>query len=79
MATFEETVEAAAKFQKQTKKLISKYTPDFVINTDQTGCNYQTTYNRSLDFSLLTLGVFKRMRPCMTRCLKTVMAKLLVP
>ena len=30
--------------------MISKYIPDFVINTDQTGCNDQTTHNRSLDF-----------------------------
>ena len=43
METLEETVEAAEKFQKQTKKLISMYIPHFVINIDQTGCNYQTT------------------------------------
>ena len=34
MATLEETMEAPEKFQKQTKKLILKYIPHFIINTD---------------------------------------------
>ncbi|KYM98426.1 hypothetical protein ALC62_10866 [Cyphomyrmex costatus] len=50
IATLEETVQAAEQFQRQTKCLISKFDLDFVINTDQTGCQYQMTYNRSLDF-----------------------------
>jgi hypothetical protein len=50
IATMEETVEAAEKFQRQTKLLISKFDLDLVINTDQTGCQYQMTYNRSLDY-----------------------------
>ncbi|XP_011702627.1 PREDICTED: uncharacterized protein LOC105458780 [Wasmannia auropunctata] len=51
IATLEETVQAAEKFQRQTKCLISKFDLDFVINTDQTGCQYEMTYNRSLDFN----------------------------
>lgn len=50
VTTLEETLESARRFQIQTKSLISKFDLDFVINTDQTGCNYQTMYNRSLDY-----------------------------
>lgn len=50
VATLEETVESAQRFQTQTRQIIPKFDLDFVINTDQTGCNYQTTYNRSLEF-----------------------------
>ena len=50
IATVEETMKTAKKFQKQTKCLISNFALDLVINTDQTSCQYQTTYNRSLDF-----------------------------
>ena len=62
MPILEKTVEAAEKYQKQTKKLISKYIPDFVINTDQTGCNDQTTYNRSLDFQGVKTVLVKKKR-----------------
>ncbi|KAG5342857.1 TRY5 protein, partial [Acromyrmex heyeri] len=41
-------LEAAEKFQIQTKAIMSDFNLDFVINTDQTGCNYQIPYNRSL-------------------------------
>jgi hypothetical protein len=50
IATVEETMKTAKKFQKQTKCLLSNFDLDLVINTDQTSCQYQTTYNRSLDF-----------------------------
>lgn len=49
-ATLEETIEAAEKFRKQTSILIRNFDLDLVINTDQTDCQYQTSYNRSLDF-----------------------------
>ncbi|KAL1514381.1 hypothetical protein ABEB36_003648 [Hypothenemus hampei] len=42
IATLEETLQAAETFQTQTKLLISSFSPDYVINTDQTGCQYQT-------------------------------------
>lgn len=47
-ATIEEVLAAAEQFQVQTKTLIRNYDFDYVINTDQTGCQYQATYNRSL-------------------------------
>lgn len=50
VVTLEKTVKAAEKFQKQTKFLIPNFNLDLVINMDQTGCQYQTTHNRSLDF-----------------------------
>ncbi|XP_025160571.1 uncharacterized protein LOC112589900 [Harpegnathos saltator] len=50
IATLEETTEAEQRFQIQTRNIISNFNLDFVINTDQTGCNYQTTYNKSLQF-----------------------------
>lgn len=50
VATLEETVQAAQKFQTQVRRIIPKFNLDLVINTNQTGCNYQTTYNRSLEF-----------------------------
>ncbi|XP_070171198.1 uncharacterized protein [Polyergus mexicanus] len=50
IVTLEKTVKAAEKFQKQTRFLIPSFDLDLVINTDQTGCQNQTIYNRSLDF-----------------------------
>lgn len=50
VTTLEQTLKAAEQFQKQTKFLIRKFDLDLVINTDQTGCQYQMSYNRSLDF-----------------------------
>ncbi|XP_044587203.1 uncharacterized protein LOC123266824 [Cotesia glomerata] len=35
-------------FRIQTKQLISNFDSDFVINTDQTGCQYQSMFNRTL-------------------------------
>ena len=46
----EETLKAAEDFQIQTKALISKFPLNLVINTDQTGCQYQSVFNRSLDY-----------------------------
>lgn len=43
--SFEETAE---KFRIQTKAMLSNVNFDFVINTDQIGCQYQIPYNRSL-------------------------------
>lgn len=48
-ATMDETIAAAEKFRKQTSILIRNFDLDYVINTDQTGCQYQASYNRSLD------------------------------
>ncbi|GFT13065.1 HTH CENPB-type domain-containing protein [Trichonephila clavipes] len=36
------------KFRLHTRALIPNYDKDFVLNTDQTGCQYQSTYNRTL-------------------------------
>ncbi|GFT04461.1 HTH CENPB-type domain-containing protein [Trichonephila clavipes] len=47
-ATMEETHAAAEKFRLHTRALILNYDKDFVLNTDQTGCQYQSTYNRTL-------------------------------
>ncbi|GFW04020.1 transposable element Tc3 transposase [Trichonephila clavipes] len=44
----EETHAAAEKFRLHTRALIPNYDKDFVLNTDQTGCQYQSTYNRTL-------------------------------
>lgn len=49
--TIENIAEAAVKFQTQTKALMANFDLDFVINTDQTGCQYQATYNRSLEMA----------------------------
>lgn len=46
--SFEEILETAEKFRMQTKAIMSNFNLDFVINTDQTGCQYQIPYNRSL-------------------------------
>jgi hypothetical protein len=50
VATLEETVAAAERFQQQTRVLMEIYSHDFVINTDQSGCQYQMVFNRSLDY-----------------------------
>ncbi|GFT84611.1 HTH CENPB-type domain-containing protein [Trichonephila clavipes] len=47
-ATMEETHAAAEKFRLHTRALIPNYDKDFVLNTDQTGCQYQSMYNRTL-------------------------------
>ncbi|GFW48769.1 HTH CENPB-type domain-containing protein [Trichonephila clavipes] len=44
----EETHAAAEKFRLHTRALIPNYDKDFVLNTDQTGCQYQSTYSRTL-------------------------------
>ncbi|XP_029669749.1 uncharacterized protein LOC115239390 [Formica exsecta] len=46
--TIEETLAAAESFRIQIRDLIPNFDEDFVINTDQTGCQYQSTYNRTL-------------------------------
>ncbi|XP_025832862.1 uncharacterized protein LOC108734939 [Agrilus planipennis] len=44
-----ETILASAEtFRLQTKQLISNFNSDFIINTDQTGCQYQSHFNRTL-------------------------------
>ncbi|XP_046476181.1 uncharacterized protein [Neodiprion pinetum] len=43
-----EVMESAEKFRLQTKALMSGFDRDYIINTDQSGCQYQSTYNRSL-------------------------------
>lgn len=45
----EDVVKAAEKFQIQTRAAISHFHLDYVINTDQTGCQYDSTYNRTLE------------------------------
>ncbi|XP_071574627.1 uncharacterized protein [Temnothorax nylanderi] len=46
--SLEETLAAAEIFRIQARALIPHFDKDFVINTDQTGCQYQSTFNRSL-------------------------------
>lgn len=48
--TFEDTLEAADLFQKQTAPLISEFDPDYVVNTDQTGCEYRMNIRRALSY-----------------------------
>lgn len=50
IASLEDTLLSAETFQKQTKVLMKKYSLDHVINTDQSGCQYENVINRSLDF-----------------------------
>lgn len=47
-ASLDEILESAERFQIQTRAIMPEYDFDFVINTDQTGCQYQITYNRTL-------------------------------
>ena len=46
----EDTTKAATKFQAQTCAIIERSNPDYVINTDQTGCEYRTPIKRTLSF-----------------------------
>ncbi|XP_044580607.1 uncharacterized protein LOC123262454 isoform X2 [Cotesia glomerata] len=46
--TMPEIIASAEMFRIQTKQLISNFDSDFVINTDQTGCQYQSMFNRTL-------------------------------
>ncbi|CAK9826401.1 hypothetical protein ANTRET_LOCUS4258 [Anthophora retusa] len=50
MTTLQEIEESAKRFQHQTKNIITAGTipPHFIINTDQTGCEYRTSIKRSL-------------------------------
>ena len=48
--TMEDMLKTAINFQKQTSVLIPKFSKDFVINTDQTGCQYNAIFKRTLDF-----------------------------
>lgn len=45
--TLEETLAAAETFRKQMRALIPSFNKNFIINTDQTDCQYQSTYNRT--------------------------------
>jgi len=47
-STFEELSDIAAKYQQQTSNIITNFDPDYVINTDQTGCEYKISSNRTL-------------------------------
>jgi len=47
-ATLEEILESVQRFQVQTKAIMPDFELDYIINTDQTGCQYQMTYNRTL-------------------------------
>lgn len=46
--TLEEMLAAANEFRPQTRAIIPKFDKDFIINTDQTGCQYQSRYDRTL-------------------------------
>jgi hypothetical protein len=38
--SLDEILKSAEVFQKQVSKLMPKYAPEYIINTDQTGCEY---------------------------------------
>lgn len=46
----EEIARNARTFQKSTAKIIKSFDPHFVINTDQTGCEFQIPINRTLSY-----------------------------
>lgn len=60
VVTLEETLQSAERFQTQMRKIIPDFNLDFVINTDQTGCTYQSTYNRSLEFKDTKTVIIKK-------------------
>ncbi|GFY68787.1 HTH CENPB-type domain-containing protein [Trichonephila inaurata madagascariensis] len=47
-STLEEILKSAETFRIQTLHLMPKFDIDFVINTDRTACQYQSTFNRTL-------------------------------
>jgi hypothetical protein len=50
VATLEETVAATERYQQQTRVLMENYSHNFVINTDQSSCQYQMVFNCLLDY-----------------------------
>lgn len=44
----ENFMQSAVKFQNHTLVLMNKFNLYDVIDTDQTGCQYQTTYDKTL-------------------------------
>lgn len=44
----EDVMKNVEKFQNKTRVVISNFNLDYVINTNQTGCQYKTTYYRTL-------------------------------
>jgi len=58
--SIDEILQAAEKFQTQTRALISQFPTDFVLNTDQTGCQYSIPYNRTLEHLGAKTVVVKR-------------------
>ncbi|KAL1493960.1 hypothetical protein ABEB36_009639 [Hypothenemus hampei] len=49
-SSIEESLAASRTFCLQTSHLIPNFEEKYVINTDQTGCQYQSTYNRTLAY-----------------------------
>ncbi|GFW40918.1 HTH CENPB-type domain-containing protein [Trichonephila clavipes] len=66
-ATMEETHAAAEKFRLHTRALIPNYDKDFVLNTDQTGCQYQSTHNRTLAKQGSKVVLVKRKDVCVNK------------
>jgi hypothetical protein len=54
-----EMLEDAEKFWKQVKVMIPKAYPHYVINTDQTGCQYQSKIGRTLGHKWLKTAFLK--------------------
>lgn len=46
--SFENRFASGEIFQRQTSEIIKNYDVDFVINTDQTGCEYRVNVHRTL-------------------------------
>jgi hypothetical protein len=72
VTTLEETVAAAERFQQQTRVLMENYSHNFVINTDQLGCQYQMVFNRSLDYQGAKTVLVKKQNLAKTMHLYTV-------
>ncbi|XP_032679519.1 uncharacterized protein LOC116847972 [Odontomachus brunneus] len=47
-AEMDEILAVADRFRKQIQPLLQNYSLDLIINTDQTGCQYQSTIDRTL-------------------------------
>lgn len=81
--TFEEAVDAAEWFQKQAAKVTPNHNLDFVINTDQTGCEYGINIRGALSRigekrrEVGVRDINKITHSCTAQCAVTALGKLL--
>ena len=50
VTSFDDILNSARIFQQQTRQIVPLFDPDYVINTDQTGCEYKIHPKRTLSF-----------------------------